>query len=402
MVDRRSFIKKAAGGLAAFGGLSLLPRSVPAADPAITGKPTILDALPGKKALIKHSYRPPNYETPIGDLDAPFTSNDRFFVRYHNAVIPEVKAGEWRLRVGGDAVRTPLELSLDTLRRDFEPVEIAALCLCSGNRRGLFQPRVPGVQWGSGAMGNGRWRGVRLRDVLARAGIVDSALEVSLDGADSGVLEKTPDFVKSLPLVKALDENTLIAFEMNGEPLPHWHGFPARLIVPGWTATYWVKHLTAVNVVSKPFDGFWMKTAYRIPKDRFPGGQFPSQESETNMPITEMVVNSLITDPVDGQNIPADKPMPIRGVAWDGGSGIARVEVSTDGGISWHQAELEEDYGRFSWRQWRYGFEPGRAGQYRIMARATSHSGASQPFEPVQNPSGYHHNAVQTVAIRAA
>lgn len=401
MVDRRHFIKKSASSLAALGGLALLQRSGLA---AATGaeESMILDALPGKEALIKKTYRPPNYETPINYFDAPFTPNNLFFVRYHNAVIPDVKVSEWRLRIGGDAVSTPLELSLEQLRRDFKQVEIAALCLCSGNRRGAFQPHVPGIQWGSGAMGNALWRGVRLKEVLAGAGINKSALEVSLDGADSGVHKTTPDFVKSLPLTKALDENTLIAFEMNGEPLPHWNGFPARLIIPGWIATYWMKHLTAINVMSKPFDGFWMKTAYRIPKDRFPSGQFSSQETATNMPITEMVVNSLITNLVDGQTLPNTKPMEIKGVAWDGGNGIARVEVSTDGGINWQQATLKQDYGRFSWRQWHWVFEPSRPGEYRIMARATSHSGAGQPLEPIPNPSGYHHNAVQKITIQLA
>ncbi|MDO9268026.1 MAG: molybdopterin-dependent oxidoreductase [Methylobacter sp.] len=401
MVDRRHFIKKSASSLAALGGLALLQRSGLAA--AIgTGKSTILDALPGKETLIKQTYRPPNYETPINYFDAPFTPNNRFFVRYHNAVIPEVKIGEWRLRIGGDAVRTPLELSLEQLRSDFEQVEIAALCLCSGNRREAFQSPAPGLQWGSGAMGNALWRGVRLKDVLAGAGIDKSALEVSLAGADSGILPTTPDFVKSLPLAKALDENSLIAFEMNGEPLPHWNGFPARLIIPGWTATYWIKHLTALNVLSKPFDGFWMKTAYRIPKDRFPRGQFSSQETETNMPITEIVVNSLITNLEDGQTLSSAKPIEIKGVAWDGGNGIARVDVSTDGGNNWHQATLKQDYGRFSWRQWHLAFEPKRPGTYRIMARATSHSGASQPLEPIPNPSGYHHNAVQKITLQLA
>ncbi|MDI1293129.1 MAG: molybdopterin-dependent oxidoreductase [Methylobacter sp.] len=399
MVDRRHFIKKSVGSLAALGGLALLQRSGLA---AATGgeEATILDALPGKEALIKQTYRPPNYETPINYFDAPFTPNKRFFVRYHNAVIPEVKTSEWRLRIGGDAVRTPLELSLEQLRKDFEQVEIAALCLCSGNRRGAFEPPVPGLQWGSGAMGNARWRGVSLKDVLAGAGIDKSALEVSLDGADSGVHKTTPDFVKSLPLAKALDENTLIAFEMNGEPLPHWHGFPTRLIIPGWTATYWIKHLTAVNVISKPFDGFWMKTAYRIPKDRFPSGQFSSQETAADMPITEIVVNSLITSPANGQTLPNAKSIEINGVAWDGGNGIARVDVSTDGGSNWQQATLKQDYGRFSWRQWHWVFEPKRPGACRIMARATSHSGASQPLEPIPNPSGYHHNAVQKITIQ--
>ena len=401
MVDRRQFIKKASGTLAALGGLSLFQRSG-----LVTARSaeesTILDALPSKKALIKKTYRPPNYETPISYFDAPFTPNNLFFVRYHNAVIPEVKAGEWRLRIGGDAVRTPLELTLEQLRRDFKAVEIAALCLCSGNRRSLFQPHVPGVQWGSGAMGNARWRGVRLKDVLARAGIDKSALEVSLDGADSGVMKTTPDFIKSLPLGKALDENTLIAFEMNSEPLPHWNGFPVRLIIPGWTATYWMKHLTAVNVMSKPFDGFWMKTAYRIPKDTFTGGQFSSQETKTNMPITEILVNSLITNLVDGQTLLNAKPMEIKGVAWDGGNGIGQVEVSTDGGVSWHHATLKQDYGRFSWRQWHHVFVPKHLGECRIMARATSHSGACQPNEPIPNPSGYHHNAVQKITIQVA
>ncbi|HEY8038014.1 MAG TPA: molybdopterin-dependent oxidoreductase [Methylobacter sp.] len=401
MIDRRHFIKKSASSLAALGGLVLLQRSGLAAATG-TKESRIMDTLPGKEALIKQTFRPPNYETPINYFDAHFTPNNHFFVRYHNAVIPEVKISEWRLHIGGDAVRAPLELTLEQLRGDFEQVEIAALCLCSGNRRVAFEPPVPGLQWGSGAMGNALWRGVRLKDVLAGAGIDKSALEVSLAGADSGVLQTTPNFVKSLPLAKALDENTLIAFEMNGEPLPHWNGFPARLIIPGWTATYWIKHLTAVNVISKSFDGFWMKTAYRIPKDRFPSGQFSSQETETNMPITEILVNSLITNLEDGQTLPNTKPIEIKGVAWDSGDGIARVEVSTDGGSNWHQATLKQDYGRFSWRQWHSVFEPKRPGTYRIMARATSHSGASQPLEPIPNPSGYHHNAVQKITIQLA
>jgi DMSO/TMAO reductase YedYZ molybdopterin-dependent catalytic subunit len=399
MVDRRFFIKKIAGSLVTLGGLSLLQRSgiavAKSAEEAMT-----LDTLPGKGALIKKTYRPPNYETPIKYFDTPFTPNKAFFVRYHHAVIPEIQVSDWRLRIGGDAVRRPMEFTLEQLHKDFKPVEIAALCLCSGNRRGLFQPHVPGVQWGSGAMGNARWRGVRLKDVLAEAGIEKTALEVSLDGIDSGLLKTTPDFIKSLPLAKTLDENTLIAFEMNGEPLPHWNGFPARLIIPGWTATYWMKHLAAVNVLSKPFDGFWMKTAYRIPNGRFPCGQFRSQETRTNMPITEIIVNSLITNLVDGQTIPANKMMEIRGVAWDGGNGIQRMEISTDGGINWHEATLKEDYGRFSWRQWHYDFNPKHHGEYRIMARATSRSGVSQPLEPVPNPSGYHHNAVQKITIQ--
>jgi len=401
MVDRRHFIKNLAASLAAFGGLSLLQRSGLAVATG-TEKSLIMDILPGKEALIKRTFRPPNYETPIHYFDAPFTPNKLFFVRYHNAVIPEVKPGEWRLHIGGDAIHTPLEFTLEQLRKDFEQIEFAALCLCSGNRRSLFEPPAPGLQWGSGAMGNALWRGVRLKDVLAKAGIAPSALEVSLAGSDSGALPTTPDFVKSLPLGKALDENTLIAFEMNGEPLPHWNGFPARLIVPGWTATYWLKHLTAINVISKPLDSFWMKTAYRLPKGRFPSGQFSSQETEIDMPITEILINSLITNLVDGQSLTGSQPIEIKGVAWDGGDGIARVEVSTNGGNNWQPAALKQDYGRFSWRQWHFTFAPKHPGTYPIMARAISHSGASQPQEPIPNPSGYQHNAVQKIIVNVA
>lgn len=399
MVDRRYFIKKVTSCLAALGGLSLLQRSSLAIATSAE-ETTILDSLSGKGALIKKTYRPPNFETPTNYFDTAFTPNNLFFVRYHHSAIPEIRASDWRLRIGGDAVRTPLEFSLEQLRKGFKSVEIAALCLCSGNNRSLFQPHVPGIQWGSGAMGNARWRGVRLKDVLTEAGIDKSALEVSLDGADSGPFKTTPDFIKSLPLAKALDENTLIAFEMNGEPLPHWNGFPARLVIPGWTATYWMKHLTAVKVLSKPFDGFWMKTAYRIPTNRFPSGLFRSQETTTNMPITEIVVNSLITNLNDGQTFPATKSIEIRGVAWDGGDGIQCMEVSTDGGNSWHEAALKEDYGRFSWRQWCYGFKPKHRGECQIIARATSRSGISQPLESIPNPSGYHYNAVQKISIQ--
>jgi len=285
----------AALGLAAPG---LLPTLAKAAGPsALTpGLPrgvydtAVLEALPGKKPLIKLAYRPPNYETPVSYFESAITPNDAFFVRYHLAGIPApINAGDWKLQVAGDAVTSPFELSLDELQRGFEQVEIAAVCQCSGNRRGLSDPHVPGVQWGLGAMGNAVWKGVRLKDVLAKAGLSKDAVEVVLNGADLPVIQNTPDFLKSLPLWKALDENTLIAYQMNGQPLPHFNGFPARLIVPGWTATYWMKHLVSIEASSRPFEGFWMKRAYRIPTGKFPVIQhFVTQMTEANEPITEV------------------------------------------------------------------------------------------------------------------
>src|SRR5258708_22541533 len=191
-------------------------------------------ALRGKRPLIKRTFRPPNYETPLADLRRPITPNNAFFVRYHLANIPRVDPLTWRLRIGGTSSHQALELSLADLKRHYERVSMAAVNQCAGNRRGLFTPRVPGVQWTNGAIGNALWSGVRLRDVLRAAHIDGTALEVVFDGADTPLLPATPHFINSLPIDQALDENTLIAFEMNGEPLPHWNGAPPRLVVPGW------------------------------------------------------------------------------------------------------------------------------------------------------------------------
>src|SRR5437879_4454830 len=183
-------------------------------------------------------------------------------------------------------------------------VEVVAVNQCSGNRRGLFQPHVPGGEWGDGAMGCARWKGVRLKDVLDKIGLKKEAIEIVFDGADGAPIDKTPDFIKSIPVWRAVDESTIIAYEMNGAPLPHLHGAPARLIVPGWTGTYWMKHVTSINAISKPFDNFWVKTGYRIPTNRFPLVEhFASQMTDANEPITEMVVNSIITNITAGQRV---------------------------------------------------------------------------------------------------
>jgi DMSO/TMAO reductase YedYZ molybdopterin-dependent catalytic subunit len=404
-LDRRKFL--AAAGLAVVGSGTLRTLAADSTLLGPEGLPTgaldaaSLEALPGKVPLIKRTWRPPNFETPMAYFDDAFTPNDAFFVRYHLAGIPEVSPQQWRLQIAGEGLEKPYELNLPKLRSDFEWVEVNALCSCSGNRRGLSDPHVPGVQWGYGAMGNARWRGVRLRDVLARAAIKKEAVEVVFDGAYGPVLDKTPDFVKSIPIWKAMDENTLLAFEMNGEPLPIWNGYPVRVVVPGWTATYWMKHLISIQVSSQPFKGFWMASAYRIPKGKFPlVDRFISQETETNTPITEMVVNSLITNLREGKRFEPGQPIDVRGVAWDGGYGIAVVDISQDGGRSWRPAELGPDLGRYAWRQWRYTIGSPQPGTYTVMAKASNRVGASQTFELIFNPAGYHNNVVQRVAIQ--
>jgi DMSO/TMAO reductase YedYZ molybdopterin-dependent catalytic subunit len=408
--SRRSFLAKATGA----GAASLLAPAArvlaagPVGSSGALGFAELPDgalaeqalyALPGKVPLIKKTFRPPNFETPVEYFRTAVTPNKAFFVRYHLAGIPQVEAKEWSLSVGGESAERELKLGLAQLKSEFKPAQVTAVCQCSGNRRGLFEPHVTGVEWGVGAMGNALWRGVRLKDVLAKAGVKAGALEVVFDGADHPALEKTPDFVKSLPLEVALDDNTLIAFEMNGAPLPHWNGFPARLIVPGWTGTYWVKHLASVKVVSQPEKNFWMSAAYRLPKGRFKTPSFQSQVAAANEPITTMVVNSLITSLRSGQQIARGKPLEVKGVAWDGGAGIARVEVTTDSGATWQPAQLGRDLGRFSFREFSLSVPTGSPGSTVVMARATSTSGETQVEQLIHNPAGYHHNVVQRIYV---
>jgi DMSO/TMAO reductase YedYZ molybdopterin-dependent catalytic subunit len=407
LVDRRKLLFGIGGTALTASGL-WSRRAAGAADPVLTtGLPqgvydtAELEALPDKKPLIRLSFRPPNYETPLAYFDSAFTPNDAFFIRYHLADIPErPDAASWRIRFGGDGATSPVELGLADIKGDFEQVEIAAVCQCSGNRRGLSDPHVPGVQWGVGAMGNARWKGVRLKDVLAKVGLRKEAIEIVVNGADLPVLDKTPRFVKSLPIWKALDENTLIAWEMNGQPLPHFNGFPVRLVVPGWTATYWMKHLSNVEIATRPFDGFWMKTAYRIPTGKFPVMQhFLTQMTETSEPITEMVVNSLVVSPAPARKVRAGRPLEIRGIAWDGGYGIRRVELSLDGGTNWGAATLGADDGRFAFRSWSFRFTPAKPGAVTVLARASNVVGQTQAEVLIFNPAGYHNNVVRPLRL---
>jgi sulfite dehydrogenase len=360
----------------------------------------VLYALPGKVPLIKKTYRPPNFETPVEYFRTPITPNKAFFVRYHLAGVPQpIKAADWKLSVGGDAAGGEATFTLAQLKKEFKPVELTAVCQCSGNRRGLFEPHVPGVEWGVGAMGNAVWRGVRLKDVLAKVGVKPGALEVVLNGADTAPLAKTPDFVKSLPVEVAMGEDVMIAFDMNGQPLPHWNGFPARLIVPGWTGTYWIKQLASVRVSSTPEKNFWMSTAYRQPRGMFKTPTFSSQLYSPNEPITAMVVNSLITSLRSGEKIPRGKPLEVRGLAWDRGNGIAKVEVSTDAGATWVEAKLGKDLGRYSFREFALSAPTREDGGRVVMARATSRSGETQVEHLIHNPAGYHHNVIQRIYV---
>ncbi len=358
-----------------------------------------METLPGKKPLIRLADRPPNYESPLEYLRTPITPNDQFFVRYHLADIPEVDAKTYKIAVGGDGADNQVELTFDDLKK-MPAMEVVAVNQCSGNRRGLSNPHVAGVEWGYGAMGCARWKGAKLKDILDKAGLKKEAIEISFNGADGPVVDKTPDFIKSIPAWKAIEDTTIVAYEMNGQPLPHLNGFPARIIVPGWTGTYWMKHVTAINALTKPQGGFWMNPAYRIPVGKFPiRDRFISQENAANTPITEIVVNSLITSHRDGEKVKPGK-VTISGQAWDGGYGIRSVEVSTDGGRSWSSAALGQDLGRFSFRPWTFDLSAKR-GKNTVMVNATNKIGQSQTSELIFNPAGYHNNVMQNISLMA-
>jgi DMSO/TMAO reductase YedYZ molybdopterin-dependent catalytic subunit len=413
MITRRILLEAASTSAALVGASLLLPREISSAasQPAFKLSPllpegtraeAILDSLPGKRPLIKLSYRPPNYETPLEYFRTAITPNDAFFVRYHLPYIPKVDAKTWKLAVGGEGAGGQIDLNLDDLK-GMPAVEVAAVNQCSGNRRGLFQPHVAGVQWGYGAMGCARWKGVRLKDVLDKIGVRKEAIEIVFDGADGPILDKTPDFIKSIPIWKALEETTLIAYEMNGQPLPHFNGFPARIVVPGWTATYWVKHITSIKIATKPESGFWMNPAYRIPLGKFPlVSRFTSQETANNTPITEIMVNSLITSHADGDSLTAGSSTTVGGIAWDGGYGIRSVEMSTDEGRTWLPATLGEDLGRFAFRTFSFPFSVNSKGKQTVIVRATNQIAQTQPAELIQNPSGYHHNIMHSITFNLA
>jgi DMSO/TMAO reductase YedYZ molybdopterin-dependent catalytic subunit len=394
-MDRSRFLLSTGGAL---GWLSLAGRA--SAQSAVTlpfaNGARSLVAYPQKRPLILQTPRPPQLETPFAVFDeGVFTPNEAFFIRWHLAGIPEsVDASAHRIVVAG-AVQRELSLSLKDLAA-MPIVEIAAVNECSGNGRGFFHPRVPGGQWSNGAMGNARWTGVRVRDILTRAGLQPNAKQMQFRGLDEPVLPQTPAFKKSLDIDVARGDDVIVAFLMNGEPMPLLNGYPVRLVVAGWYATYWVKMLSQINVLDHTDDNFWMKTAYRIP-DTPTAGVTPGSTGFPTVPINKLDVRSFATNFSDGTSISAG-PIALRGIAFDGGTGVRRVDVSIDGGKSWVPAALEEDYGKYSFRRWNLRWEATR-GTYAVAVRATSNDGSTQSSTPIWNPGGYMRNSIETYKV---
>jgi len=397
--DRRRFLRALGGGVAG----TLIARNLfdpwakAADDPVLAGRPLV--RYPEKTDLILLTSRPPQLETPLKYFEHAITPNEAFYVRYHLFPIPtSVDLATWRLNVAGNVER-PLSLSMDDLKNKFPPAHLVAVNQCSGNGRGHFEPRMFGGQWSNGAMGNAEWEGARMQDVLRLAGVKPGSVEVSFNGLDKPAAPSVPDFLKSLTMNHLLDDpDILIAYEMNGEALPMLNGYPARLVVPGWYSTYWVKHLSEITVLDHEFDGFWMKKAYRIP-DTPCGCVEPGTASARTVPINRMNVRSFIAAPSSGTRVAMARPVTLKGVAFDGGYGIAQVEVSFNDGGTWSQAELGKDLGRYSFREWSAQWRPVKPGPARVMVRATNTIGESQPFKPLWNPNGYLRNAIEHIDL---
>ena len=399
---RRRLIAGSAGALAsaALGGLSRAAFAQGTSElPFANGKRNLV-AYPEKRPLIVLTSRPPQLETPFEVFnDGLITPNDAFFVRYHNAGIPTSIDGDKHvIKIGGNAAGKPYELTLTQLRTEFKPVEMVAVNQCSGNSRGFFNPRVTGGQLANGAMGHARWVGVPLKDVLARAELKTTAREVTFNGLDIALFGGG-DFVKSIQVNHAMDGEVMLAYQMNGAEIPLLNGYPVKLIVPGYYGTYWVKHLSEIEVVDSSFEGFWMKPAYRVP-DNDCACVEPGTTPSATRPIGRFNVRSFITSVQDGGQMRAGQPAVVRGIAFDGGQGVREVAYSTDGGQSWRGAKLGADLGRYSFREFTFGFTPDK-GAHDLRVRAWNRSGQSQPMEALWQPAGYMRNVVESVKVTA-
>jgi sulfite oxidase len=390
MNSRRDFLKKLSGAALAVGAV---PSLVSAAWPESKSGDRV--AIPGEYGLIVRSFRFVDLESPAQYFNSWLTPIPHFFVRNHMHEPSELDPETWQLTIGGE-VEKPITLKLNDLFK-LPTHSVVNTLECAGNGRGFFRPQVPGVQWGKGAVGTARFSGPRLRDVLDRAGVKPAGKFVMFRGLDE-VPGKVPPFIRSIPMEKVLDGDTLIATHMNGAPLPKHHGFPARALTPGWVGAASCKWLTEIKVLESEFAGNFMNPGYRFPNHPpQPGG---SVKPEDTHPLTALNVKSVIAGPIDGAKLNAGS-LTVHGAAWAGEADVVKVEISTDGGANWNAAKLGNDHAHYAWSLWSYEWKA-PSGDHTILSRATDHQGRVQPATPVWNPSGYLYNAYDRVTIHVA
>ncbi|MGC2473332.1 MAG: sulfite oxidase [Candidatus Sulfotelmatobacter sp.] len=345
--------------------------------------------------MIVRSARFFDLETPVEYLNVWLTPVPHFFVRNHMHEPSELDAATWRLTVGGE-VEKPITLSLSELVK-FDSHSVVDTLECAGNGRSLQRPQVPGIQWGKGAVSTAKFSGPRLRDVLQRAGVKSSGKHIMFRGLDE-VPGKVPPFIRSIPIEKALDADTLVATHMNGAPLTKHHGFPARALVPGWIGAASCKWLSEIKVLDSEFVGNFMSPGYRLPNQPIKPGD--AVKPEDTHPLTALNVKSVISGPLDGSSLKSGRIV-VQGAAWAGEADVAKVEISIDGGSTWAPATLGHEQAHYAWRLWRHGFAA-KPGEYSILSRATDTRGRVQPEAPLWNPSGYLYNAIDQVKIHVA
>jgi len=383
MISRRDFLRN----------VSVAAITAGAVNPVLVWADSSNPAVPGKEDLIVRSYRFLDLETPVEHFHTWITPAEHFFVRNHMHEPSTIDPLEWKLSILGE-VEKPYTLTLVELAQ-LEKHSVVNTLECAGNGRAFQSPKVPGVQWERGAVSTGRFTGPRLHDILQRAGVKTAGKHVMFQGLDE-VPGKVPPFIRSVPIEKAMDPDTLVATHLNGAPLPKHNGFPARTLVPGWIGAASCKWLTEIKVLEKEFEGNFMSPGYRLPNQPAKPGE--AVKPEDTHPVTALNVKSLITGPVHDSTI-RSAAVHIQGVAWAGENDVTRVEISTDKGSSWQPAELGSEQAHYAWRMFNYRWKAPSSGDYTIACRATDSQGRTQPATPVWNPSGYLNNAIDQVRV---
>lgn len=379
-LSRRRWLA-ASGGALVFGSARLAGLPATGVTPAVPSS---------RRRMLQMNGYAIDAETPLDALTTYLTPNDLFFVRHHwNPIYPFAR--RWALTVDGEVER-PLSLTLADLKK-LPRTTVTCVLQCAGNGRSHYRPIVPGVQWKYGAVGNARWTGARVKDVLNSAGVKPSARHLHTFGTDTPP-DKVPPFHRSVELEKVLADG-VIAYEMNGEPLPQLHGGPARLVVPGWAGDHWMKWLSRISAQPDEQKGFYMETAYRYPKN--PGEPGVAFKPDEMRPVTELFVKSNFTEAP--ARAAAGSPVVLRGFAFSGAPDVARVELSDDGGSTWSESRLDPQHDPFAWRLWSFRYLPRGAGKVTLHVRATDSRGSVQPREPVWNQSGYLYNGWHSAEI---
>jgi sulfoxide reductase catalytic subunit YedY len=399
LMKRRDFFKTTAAIGTATLASSAFGSEVKIRQPIDNG-PICKYNFPEKRPMITHSDRPPLLEAPRNIFTQTITPNDEFFVRWHMPEIPTyIDTDKFTISVNG-LVEKDYIISLKDLKNDFEQVEVTAVLQCGGNSRSAFLPITGGIQWGSGAMGCAKWKGVRLSDLLHRAGLKEGAQWIGFNGMETAAYYKSPGFVRELNLHE-LDDHVIVAYEMNGEDLPYLNGYPVRLIIPGYYSDSWVKMLKNITVTSEYQHHFFMDEAYRVP-DNATESEMPDNLVKKTKPITKMNIKSVIGFPQNNSKIALNSQLVVRGVAFDSGIGIKDVLISLDGCKTWEASILDNDRrGRYAYRGFRFSFKPKTFGKLEIMAKAVDKSNHEQPLDKdiLWNSGGYKYNGIDVVTV---